>query len=669
MAKLQGWSQNYISALAAAPPDEAAIRANNANRRRIIIFSAVFLAGCALSLIYTILNPVEYRASARLKIVPASISISTEAGNAGPRNPPATNGPKSFLTEVQVLTSRPLLEEVVRRLGNSGSVSDELGADPVLDLQRMLSTQTVEGTQIVRLQAQGTDRKLLSRMVNTLTEVYREHLAAAYKQSTGSGNIQLRDEIAVLEQQVDAKRQEVEAFRARHDIVSAERDENQLLSMMKGLGASLNDANSDVAAAEGHLRAVRNSIGAGQAPAGAKDNPTLADIEQRASQLRERLHDLERRFTPQYLDLDPAVKALRARLANLEQQMGAERAAGQRAALAEAQQQLTSAREAAQRLPEQLNANKQSAQQFATRLNEYKAMQEDLAHLEQLHRASAERLANLEATETGNAPQLEILEAASVPQEPVYPPYLRAGIGAAASLVLGLLSVRFVEFFVRPQPAPQPALPLFWPLPPRGEAVPWQPPLLTAESMRLPAPDAPLRQLTASEVTALFRAASDKGRVISVALLTGLTVEEIIGLSWENVGLDGSTISVPGKSERILPLREPLRGLMSARRAARQPAPSPTASADEVANLVMCAAYDAGITDAHEVTPAVLRHTYVAYLLGQGIRFADIGRIVGRLPQDELSAYMRETPPQARVPLEQIDLLLPALRDMAGSQA
>ena len=47
------------------------------------------------------------------------------------------------------------------------------------------------------------------------------------------------------------------------------------------------------------------------------------------------------------LDLDPAAKALRGRLANLDQQMGSERATGQRAALAEAQQQLTSAREAA----------------------------------------------------------------------------------------------------------------------------------------------------------------------------------------------------------------------------------------------------------------------------------------------------------------------------------
>jgi hypothetical protein len=52
--------------------------------------------------------------------------------------------------------------------------------------------------------------------------------------------------------------------------------------------------------------------------------------------------------------------------------------------------------------------------------------------------------------------------------------------------------------------------------------------------------------------------------------------------------------------------------------------------------------------------------------LRQGIRFADIGRIVGRLPQEELAAYTRFAPSQPRLPLEQIELTLPALRDVAG---
>jgi integrase len=186
--------------------------------------------------------------------------------------------------------------------------------------------------------------------------------------------------------------------------------------------------------------------------------------------------------------------------------------------------------------------------------------------------------------------------------------------------------------------------------------------------MRLPAPDAPLRQLTDAEIAALLQAANDEGRLLMMALLTGLTVEEIVGLSWDDLDIGAGTIKVPGRSPRILHLGEPLRDLISARKAAQQPTPSPASSADEAADLVMCAAYDAGLVDAHEVTPAILRHTYVAFLLQQGARFADIGRIVGCLPQEELAAYMRLAPAQMRVPLERVDLILPALRAVAGTQ-
>jgi polysaccharide biosynthesis transport protein len=239
-------------------------------------------------------------------------------------------------------------------------------------------------------------------------------------------------------------------------------------------------------------------------------------------------------------------------------------------------QQLTSAREAAERLQPQLNGNKAAAQAFAARLNEYKAMQEDLTHLEQLHRGAIERLAQLEASEAENAPQLAILEAATMPQEPLYPPYLLAGIGAASSLALGIFSVRFIEFFARPNPAAErPFVQPYWPRPPTREARTAQRPLLTAEPMQLPAPDAPLRQLTDMEVAALLRAANDEGWLLMVALLTGLTVEEVIGLRWDDLDLDAGTIKVPGRSARILHLREPLRDLISARRAARQPGPAP----------------------------------------------------------------------------------------------
>ena len=82
-----------------------------------------------------------------------------------------------------------------------------------------------------------------------------------------------------MEQQVAAKRQEVEAFRSSNDIVSTERDENQLLSAAKGLATGLNEAKGKLAAAEGQLRAVRNAAADRLARLEASDSETAPHLE------------------------------------------------------------------------------------------------------------------------------------------------------------------------------------------------------------------------------------------------------------------------------------------------------------------------------------------------------------------------------------------------------
>ena len=114
---------------------------------RLVVFSCVCLAVLALGLTYTVMQPVEYQAIARLEITPASTTPAPADDTAGAktgaeRGGGAARGPHSFLTEVQVLTSRPLIEEVVERPSKSGGLPADIGSDPVNGVQRMLSTET-----------------------------------------------------------------------------------------------------------------------------------------------------------------------------------------------------------------------------------------------------------------------------------------------------------------------------------------------------------------------------------------------------------------------------------------------------------------------------------------------------------------------------------------------
>src|SRR5215469_10475542 len=75
--------------------------------RRLVVFSCVCLAVLAIGLTYTVMQPAQYRATARLEITPASTTPTPADDTAGAKTGAETRGgtapgPRAFLTEVQV---------------------------------------------------------------------------------------------------------------------------------------------------------------------------------------------------------------------------------------------------------------------------------------------------------------------------------------------------------------------------------------------------------------------------------------------------------------------------------------------------------------------------------------------------------------------------------------
>jgi hypothetical protein len=453
---------------------------------------------------------------------------------------------------------------------------------------------------------------------------------------------------------------------------------------VKGLATSLNEANDRAAKAEGKLRALTESAAAGKGVARARDDPTLANLEQRASQLREELRELERAFTPDYLALDPKVKAMRTRLVELEQQIKVQRAASQQAGLREAEDDLAAAREAARRIREQMGADRQEVAQFTARFNEYKSLQEDLAQLEKAHRDAVERLARLAATERARTPTVRPLEAASVPREAWRPLYLRdAGLSIVAALLLALAAVWIVELFNRPEPQPAVvvAQPVVSGMLVHGGAQPVA--LPRPGHIGLEAPGRALlehqatdhtilpRELSDAEVAAVIRAADHDERLAMLLLLQGIAPQELVELRRTDIDLDARVVRVPGECAREIPIGDTLERELLA-----DPAPAAgmlftvpgerAATLADIESALLYAAHDAGIARPSELTAAALRHTYIAFLVRQGIRFADLARVVGHLPPEALAAYGDLAPAGPRAPLDSIQLVLPALREPAA---
>jgi integrase len=193
------------------------------------------------------------------------------------------------------------------------------------------------------------------------------------------------------------------------------------------------------------------------------------------------------------------------------------------------------------------------------------------------------------------------------------------------------------------------------------------PRIASAEPSLLPQQPRFPRELRPEEITALVRASDDQTRLAALLLLSGISSEEALRLVWNDVDADGGVIHVADGSGRDVVVGEPLRRCLTDHKGQASEFVLGTAgrasTRDGIDAQLLCSAHDAGIEGATEITSEALRHTYVAYLVRQRIRFADLTRIVGPLPVEVVAAYSSLTPPGTRIDRDAIKLLHPALSE------
>lgn len=664
--------RSYLE-LDVTPDLDGATATRRSNRRRLRVFLLVFLLVLVPGLVWNFMRPAEYMASARVQINPGRVAAPASGGE-------AARSEAELLTQAQKLTSRPLLEKVAGKLAGQGL--ELSGGDAAVQLQRMIRVVPIAGTEVVEVQAVGARPEQLATALNVLLEAYRDEMKATFGSESGESLDKARSEVERLTKAVQERRARLDAFRSENGVLSPERDENEAVAQVKGLATALNAANEKAAQAEARLLALRETVANGRGASAAKDDPTLAAMENRAAMTREELREMDRVYTPEYMNLDPRARALKTRLIELERQIDVQRVASQQAAVAAAEQERASARATVERLQAQINAQKAGIQSFSSRFTQVKSQEDDLAQIEKASRDAMERYALLEASDRSRQPGLKLLESASVPRRPFRPDYLAdAAIVLGLAFGLGLLAMWFVELFHRQPPAKAPAatttviVPPQWGLPQQGQGggvLPGaEPPVLSASAPAalgvLPA-QAPIpRELSQSEASALLAAAGD-ARFMVALLLMGLTADEVTALRQQDLDAAAGALHIDGHARRTLAV--PGAVLASAPAASADPAApllkdasGAALSTADIESMVACAALDAGLSAAATVTADALRHTCIAWLVRQGLRFSDLAGMVGRPSAEALAFYAELAPDGPKRGAAEVEWPMPALRE------
>ncbi|MCP4288441.1 MAG: hypothetical protein GY792_29125 [Gammaproteobacteria bacterium] len=226
--------------------------------QRLVVFLLTFVISLAPGLYYIFQRPPVYISSASLLTV-APPDLDQQIAEADLQH---------VAIQLQRLLSKPLLDEVVRRLKDEDATNEFTNLS-IYQLQSMLSVVPVPETNLVEVRAEEV------RIVSAAT--------------TDS----LREQYERLDKKTALKREELYRFRKDNEILSIGRDENQVLARLNGLTASLNIASEEEVKAKARLDAIRAAVKRGEAVVPDQDKRTLAQMEHRAQEMREQLAELE----------------------------------------------------------------------------------------------------------------------------------------------------------------------------------------------------------------------------------------------------------------------------------------------------------------------------------------------------------------------------------------
>jgi len=622
--------------------------------RRLAVFLVTFILCLTLGLYYDFQRPPVYRSNASLlTVAPPEVDQRGEEADI-----------QHVTIQRQRLLSKPLLDEVVNRLEAEFPEAEFPGLS-VYQLQPMLSVAPVPETNLVELRAEGPDAAFLPRLVNSWLSSYLEERAEEVRRASAETTDSLREQYDGLGIKIVQKRDELDQFRQENEILSMGRDENQVLARLKGLNKSLNDASEAEVKAKARLDAIQAAIEQGEAVVPDQDKRTLAQMEKRAQEMRERLAELDRRYKRSYFQLDAEMQVLPEQLEKLEKKIRQEHESGRDIVTTSAQQEYAAARQSVRELRRQLEDHKQKATEFTARFAEHEALQEDLARLEELYRGTEERLVQIEVKNRQKYPQVKVVEWAFQPSEPIRPLYLRdAGIVLAASILVALFMVWLVDFLT-PKSEEEPPVTLTGVAIYPQQGVPAIEQGVTRsqiESSPAPVLESPqMRELSLAEVEALFAGADLATRQLLALLLSGLSAEELLLIEDGDVDPGTGEVRVQGSSARTIQLPALIIELFKRSEGElliwkrEKGAPDP----EELDARLELAAVDAGLADSEQVNCQLVRHTYIAYLVRQGVRLSELEKVAGRMMPKVLAGYGRISPAGPGRPLEEISVFYP----------
>jgi polysaccharide biosynthesis transport protein len=530
-------------------------------------------------------------------------------------------------------------------------------------LNDILSVESIADSRLLKLSAIDTEPTILLPIVESWVKLYFSLQSSEEQESSNDEQTDLQNKLAVLEGKISAKRLSLTEFTAEHQIISLERDENRVLSQIKGLSNSLDITTEEKAAAIGQLKAIKSATAEGKIMVRPQDQSSLDNMEDRALALEEQLFQLSQQYTPAYMAIDPTIKGIKNNLVSLKRKTRARRAESQETYLNVAKQtvQALTAKEA--NIRGKLTGLQNQAQNFNHKLSEYNSMNLDLEQIQLQTQMVRDQLIQAEVRKPYQA-KIDMLEAPLYPEFPIGPNYPRdSGIAVLIAVFISLATVGIFALINRQQRSDV----ILTPYPvanPQQQIVQEQQQLSDDSLSQIVYQEA--REISVEECRRLLHSASLHCKLALTLMLSGVGSSELLRLTVED--FDANHMVVPGQHQRRLALSElaieTVKQVSVDLRTGLSLWETPTdelLELPELEQMLQHAASDARLNDFAPIGFKDIRHTYLLFLARQGASLNEIEQVAGYLSAKEMEHCQQISKSEQLTDLAEIVTHHPAL--------
>ncbi len=350
---------------------------------------------------------------------------------------------ESFQTQIQVIRSRPVIQQLIDSLGLLARKPELARAsDPVSSLLRRVSVEPVRGTRLVDIHMEDDDPKAAAELTNGLAHAYVNQNLELKLQAARDALAWLTSQVNDLKEKVNASEQSLQQYREEAGLLAMEEKQGFTVRKMADVNAGYIDAKAKRLEMETKLAELKR---AAQKPDEVESSPLVMNnsvIQNLKAQIvtlevqRSRLLQTYKEKHPEVLKTQSQIEEVRRRIREEVDRL---------VRSLDSEYNVLKAREAA--MLAAVNQSRDETQNLSKKEIRYNILKREADSNQQLYDVLLKRLKETSLSQGLDNNNIRIVEPAIVPTSPVRPrKALNMALAVVIGLAVGLSLVFFVEY-------------------------------------------------------------------------------------------------------------------------------------------------------------------------------------------------------------------------------